>query len=68
MTEDPATLDLLLDYYAASTPPLSKHALECLVRQLAERAPASEEAEKCRSEGKKTSTALDRTRCITRLR
>ena len=32
VTEDPATLQLFLDYYAASTPPLSKHALECLVR------------------------------------
>ena len=31
VTEDPATLQLFLDYYAASAPPLSKHALECLV-------------------------------------
>ena len=31
VTEDPATLDLFLDYYAASTPPLSKYALECMV-------------------------------------
>ena len=34
VTEDPTTLQLFLDYYAASTPPLSKHALECLVRHL----------------------------------
>ena len=32
--EDPATLQLFLDFYAASQPPLSSMALECLVRPL----------------------------------
>jgi len=30
--EEPSTVSLLLEYYAASTPPLSNTALECLVR------------------------------------
>lgn len=29
--EDPATLQLILDFYAASQPPLSNMSLECLV-------------------------------------
>ena len=32
LIEDPATLQLMLDFYVASTPPLSNTALECLVR------------------------------------
>eukprot|EP00775_Hariotina_reticulata_P008394 gene8394-8578_t len=32
LVEDPATLQLFLDYYAATRPPPSKLALECLVR------------------------------------
>eukprot|EP00882_Tetradesmus_deserticola_P016315 GHRQ01017417.1.p1 GENE.GHRQ01017417.1~~GHRQ01017417.1.p1 ORF type:complete len:285 (+),score=122.06 GHRQ01017417.1:116-856(+) len=32
LIEDPSTLQLFLDYYAASSPPPSKLALECLVR------------------------------------
>ena len=30
--EDPATLQLFLDFYATTKPPLSSMALECLVR------------------------------------
>ena len=33
MVEEPATLQLFLDYYKTTTPPLSNVALECLVRQ-----------------------------------
>jgi exportin-7 len=32
LVEDPATLQLFLDYYSSSVPPPSRIALECLVR------------------------------------
>lgn len=37
VVEEPSTLQLLLDYYKTTTPPMSNVALECLVRVTRER-------------------------------